>query len=414
MSGFSPRLLNKSAWSTCTSTITHQRKFEPTMISASAANANAKSELSEYTGVTYRKQRRLLDECWHPVLEAVSFQRNLFLLANSCLMDPGHLPVKNTFIQVPVEDSLVDSSEALPRAFSDQSHVRRSLPQNLTSLPPFPGIPEDQDDNFSDRTSSFNRLDTSELERLRTLSRPTADSSQQNHFNPPLLTMLTGFHSPAVTVPSTYGFPVSTALVHASIIRAVTVGDHRWHEESSSMGRLDEGRKEFTKIEFEGRLSMVTESVIHRKGTSRYLVLILSGPVSVADGFGFVFSSTLPCKKNIQKIDSVFMNQKGRICSRTGNELQIFNNSSVGYIEVGSIVEIQIDLDSREAFFALYSPPRGLDAETLSILVRDEKTFSNWLVGSATMSIDHIDAGKTMAGHFCAVLKNKGITVRFL
>lgn len=334
-------------------------------------------------------------------------------------MATGHsqLQVKNTFIQIPEETSLIDSEADLPRAYSDQSHARRSFMPKEATLPSFPGIPEDHDDNSSDRNSSIHRLDTGELERLRTLSRPIGQASEQPLFTAPLLTMLNALQLPTVPGPVNE-FSLAPTLNCSPVPSSITVGDHRWHEESASMGKLDEGRKEFTKIEFDGRLSMVTESIVHRKGSSRYLVLINTGPISVADGFGFVFSSTLPCKKNIQKIDSVFMNQKGRICSRTGNELQILNNSSIGTVEVGSIVEILIDLDSRESFFALYSPPRGLDTETLSILVRDEKTFSNWLVGSTTVSIGHIldrmDSVKSVAGHFCAVLKNKGITVRFL
>ncbi len=184
------------------------------------------------------------------------------------------------------------------------------------------------------------------------------------------------------------------------------------------MGKLSVNMKEFTKLEYDGRLSMVTESVVHRSGAHRYLVSIPEGPLSVADGFGFVFSGTLPCKKNIQKIESVFLNRKGRICSRTGNELEILNGASIGTIQVGSIVELIVDLDSLEATFSLYSPPPGMDAETLSILVRDDKTFCNWLTGSARISmrsiLDRTENASKHVGHFCAVLKNINTTVRFL
>jgi hypothetical protein len=320
-------------------------------------------------------------------------------------MESGNIIVKNTFIQVPEEDQDGITTDSLPRAFSDQSHARRPFVGHSMLDPAFAGIPEHPEETILEKVDSIERLDSTELERLRTLSRPTVDSRAFPIFQPPLMSMLNLNPIPPVPI-----VPVMAPLP--------AIGDHRWHEESASMGTLSVGRKEFTKLEFDGRLSMVTESVVHRTGIVRYLVLIVSGPVSVADGFGFVFSPSLPCKKNIQKIDSVFLNQKGRLCSRTGNELEIHNSSSIGYIDVGSIVEITIDMDSFEAIFSLYSPPKGLDTETLSILVRDDKTFSNWLVGTAALSMGPIIAktehAKAPVGHFCAVIKNKNTTVRFL
>ena len=320
-------------------------------------------------------------------------------------MDSGNLLVKNTFIQVADDEGDAASSEYLPRAFSDQSHVRKHYEAMPSLQPSFGGIPEHPDDNMSDHTEGMERLDSGDLERLRTLSRPTGYFGAFPGLHPPLMSMLN-----LAPVPSIPTIPLKVAVP--------PIGEHRWHEESGKMGNLTSGRKEFTKIEFDGRLSMVTESVVHNSGIARYLVQIVTGHVSVADGFGFVFSNTLPCKKNIQKIDSVFLNQKGRLCSRTGNELEIHNSSSIGTIEVGSIVEICVDMDSLEAGFSLYSPPRGVDSQTLSILVRDDKTFSNWLVGSASLSMQPIIAktelGNNPAGHFCAVLKNKNTTVRFL
>jgi len=162
---------------------------------------------------------------------------------------------------------------------------------------------------------------------------------------------------------------------------------------------------------------MVTESNIHKSGIYRYAVYIEDGPMSVADGFGFVFSNALPCKKNIQKIDSIFINKKGKICSRVHNEMEMLNSGgSIGNIDVGSILEIVIDLDNLVATFSLYNPPRGIDVESLSILVRDERTFSNWLVGTATASLESVveKTGGKVIGHFCAVLKNIDIKVRFL
>jgi hypothetical protein len=322
-------------------------------------------------------------------------------------MDPTNVLIKNTFIQV--DDKADDDSTGcdLPRAVSDQSHVRKAFEKPVPIVPVFPPIIESAHDSLSDRSSSIQRLDSEELERLRTLSRPNVDN--RIVFGLPGSGM--SFLAPT---PQNHSFvPPANSIVHAHP-DLPPIGDHRWHDESSSMGTLTVGMKEFTKVEYDGRLSMVTESLVHREGTQRYLVYITEGPVSVADGFGFVFSSTLPCKKNIQKIDSIFLNRKGRICSRSGNELEILNSSSIGMIEVGSIVEIIVNLDTLEASFALYSPPAGVDAETLSILVRDDKTFSNWMTGSSKISMKSIVELSGRAGHFCAVLKNKHTTVRFL
>jgi hypothetical protein len=346
-----------------------------------------------------------------PRLGIKFIQLNFFF--SSAAMD--QLLVKNTFIQV--KDVLDDSAKQadLPRAYSDQSHVRKARDNVATVITAFPGIPEDSDDTISEKASNIQRLDTEELERLRTLSRPTFESNFGPLVQPPLLGMLE-------TIPRAHHLqsdlsPSSILVTHHQETQ-IPIGDHKWHEESLTMGKLDYSKKEFTKLEFDGRLSMVTESLVHHAGCIRYVVSIVSGPISVADGFGFVFSSSLPCKKNIQKIESVFLNRKGRICSRTGNELEILNGSSIGSLEVGTIVEIIVNLESLEVSFGLFSPPRGLDAETLSILVRDERTFSNWLVGSAQVSLkgvlaktDHLNSP---AGHFCAVLKNRNTTVRFL
>ncbi|KAF4650333.1 hypothetical protein FOZ61_000419 [Perkinsus olseni] len=68
------------------------------------------------------------------------------------------------------------------------------------------------------------------------------------------------------------------------------------------MGTLSDDLHTFTKLEYEGRLSMVTEEQIRRHGVHRYMISFDSGEISPADGVGYAFSSQLPCKKNIQKV----------------------------------------------------------------------------------------------------------------
>lgn len=316
---------------------------------------------------------------------------------------PPHLHIKNTFIEVDQEDA----SDLLPRAFSDQSHARRQHGIPVPLEPSIACIPEEPSDTLSEKTESLQRLDTQELRSLRTISRPDVYPGIHYSFLPPRA-------SPSVSPFPPFSMPVQNL---APAVKAVPIGACQWHEESRSMGSMDLGKKTFTKKEYDGRLSMVTEAKVHPGGVHRYVVYIEEGPVSVADGFGFVFSSTLPCKKNIQKIDSIFLNKKGKVCSRIANELEMLSTNSVGYIDVGSIVELVVDLEKLECTFAIYSPPRGIDAESLSILARDDKTISTWLIGTSSASIRSVVerlSGQVPTGHFCAVIKNIGTTVRFL
>jgi hypothetical protein len=315
-----------------------------------------------------------------------------------------HLHVKNTFIEITPNDSDEDSQASLPRAFSDQSHARRAGTLQVPLVPDIASIPEESSETLSEKESS-QRLDSEELQSLRTFSRPQVINVAHFPVSSARLTSL---------VPA---FPSFILPVPSRVSTLMEIGDFRWHDESSFMGALDLNKKTFVKEEFDGRLSMVTESSVHTSGVHRYVVLIETGPVSVADGFGFIFNSHLPCKKNIQKIDSIFLNKKGKLCSRIRNELEMFNTQSLGNIDVGTIVELIIDLDSLVATFSIYLPPKGVDSETLAILARDENTFSTWLAGTSSVSIagvvGKLDSGRP-TGHFCAVLKNAGTTIRFL
>merc|ERR1712190_2803 len=91
---------------------------------------------------------------------------------------------------------------------------------------------------------------------------------------------------------------------------------HSFHQETLDMGQVNPDFRMFTKVGYEGRLSVVSESQVHTNGCHRYLVQFTSGELSRADGVGFVFSPRLPCAKNIQRIVSIFVNQSGRICMR--------------------------------------------------------------------------------------------------
>ena len=311
----------------------------------------------------------------------------------------NNLHIKNTFIEV----SSKEEEEALPRAFSDQSHTRRNADVVVPFASKIIAIPEEASESSSERgDGQMHRLPSEELESLRTMSRPL------DIWRVPVPPAFMGKDQLGDMVPNNeYGMGTRTLV-------PIPVGDFRWHDESATMGSITDGGKAFTKKEFDGRLSMLTESSLHKSGVYRYVVFVEEGPMSVADGFGFVFSNALPCKKNIQKIDSIFINKKGKICARIHNEMEMLNTNSIGTIDVGSIIEMVVDLDRLETGFSLYQPPRGLDAATLSVLVRDEGTFTNWMVGTASASIESVVKKTGKVGHFCAVLKNINTKLRFL
>jgi len=160
-----------------------------------------------------------------------------------------------------------------------------------------------------------------------------------------------------------------------------------WHEETASMGELSANRKEFTKFEFDGRLSMVTESEVRSQGIVRYLVHLTSGELSPADGVGFVFSDRLPCRMNIQLIDSIFISRRGLICTRV-HDGPMLKHGSICPLLIGMSVELVVDLDRGFAQFAVHQPGACLGYETVEF-----------------------GALAKRKGFLCAVLKNAGVTL---
>jgi len=322
--------------------------------------------------------------------------------------------VKNTFIEVSDDSAKADPVCDFPRANSDQSHSRRFVSSTASIMPEFGSIPEDLAEDASYEDHGRDRIDSEELKTLRTISRP--HFANFGAYSQPESSLVPGVTSSPFRFSELHAFTDSAIEANSRLQNSVAIGDYVWHEEAGRMGKLSSHGKAFTKVEFDGRLSMVTESQVHSSGIHRYVMQVQEGPVSVADGIGFVFSESLPCKKNIQKIDSIFLNRKGKICSRVRNEVEMMNSSGIGSIDVGSVVELIVDLDGLIAIFSIYSPPRGIDDETMAILVRDEATFSTWLTGTAAISIEPVlsKCDAKPIGHFCAVLKNARTKIRFL
>merc|ERR1719162_2099410 len=131
---------------------------------------------------------------------------------------------------------------------------------------------------------------------------------------------------------------------------------HNFHQETRNMGAVSPDFRHFTKVGYEGRLSVVSESKVHedKEGVLRYLIQFAGGELSRADGVGFVFSSRLPCAKNIQRIVSIFVNQRGRICMRVFADI-IRASAFIKTLEVGDWVELCIDLENKVATFNVWA-----------------------------------------------------------
>lgn len=187
-------------------------------------------------------------------------------------------------------------------------------------------------------------------------------------------------------------------------------GLHRFHKEVHGFGSVSPDYREFTKSDdFEGRLSVLTSHLVEKGGTHRYLVQFTAGEMSKADGVGFVFAPRLPCAKNIQKIVSVFVNQRGRICMRVCGEL-IRARAHVRTIRVGDWVELVMDLDSCIAAFNVWpANPRGFGPP----LPGKPDSTAEFHYGRklAQASAGAPKPIKLNVGHLAVVVQNVGVTV---
>mmetsp|Transcript_87685 Transcript_87685/g.151956 ORF Transcript_87685/g.151956 Transcript_87685/m.151956 type:complete len:439 (+) Transcript_87685:56-1372(+) len=177
---------------------------------------------------------------------------------------------------------------------------------------------------------------------------------------------------------------------------------HAFHEECDSMGGVSEDMRVFTKVSFEGRLSLLSEAHILQGGEQMYLLRFSGGVISKADGVGFVFTNRLPCPKNIQKITSIFVNQRGQICLRVKSELVKFS-VSLKPLDLGDVIGLSINLQEQRACFLVW-PADGGPASTAEFSFGDalnackEKTVLN----------------SVSKGCFACIVKNVGVSVEML
>jgi hypothetical protein len=177
---------------------------------------------------------------------------------------------------------------------------------------------------------------------------------------------------------------------------------HHFHLESRGTGELSEDCRTFTKKEYQGRLSVITEAEMHSSGITRHVIQFTEGELSAADGVGFVFSRTLPCPKNIKRITSIFVNRSGRICLRGGSDV-VRSNTSVSKLRVGDWIEMTVDLQKMVAFFVVW-PASGMCPSSA--------VFS---FGSALndLNIQVSRQGQPVCGYLACVVQNLGVTIAF-
>lgn len=176
------------------------------------------------------------------------------------------------------------------------------------------------------------------------------------------------------------------------------------------MGHVSPDFRSFCKVGYEGRLSVVSESKVHddSEGVLRYLVQFAGGELSRADGVGFVFSSRLPCAKNIQRIVSIFVNQRGRICMRVFADI-IRASAFIKNLEVGDWVEMVIDLPNKVATFNVWpSTVTGWPALAGSPSSTAEFPYGNKLSKANQAGTKQVNLS---CGHLACVVKNVGVTI---
>lgn len=225
-----------------------------------------------------------------------------------------------------------------------------------------------------------------------------------------------GWHHgcPAKVVPGTEGdadltdpwaavpVPLSEQAPGSTDAAAQAGSQCRWHKSANTVGVVSADGHIFTKtagcrkVVMSSRgtpmelssICMVFDESLRKGGLHRYHYQILDGELGVADGAGFVFDTQVR-RNNIQRMRSVFLNQRGCVCLRDRGHVSRLG-VQLPPLGVGMWLIMQIDLDS------LYLQFHILSAE-------------GYLIGAADVSLDglfHTDgAGEPLhSGFFCAVV----------
>lgn len=146
----------------------------------------------------------------------------------------------------------------------------------------------------------------------------------------------------------------------------------RWHKSAQTVGVISNDGHVFTKTAGPRRsrvsdrgarvelasICMVFDSSLRCGGVHRYCYTVLHGDLGAADGAGFVFDSKVR-RNNIQRMRSVFLNQRGRICLRNNQHVTKLD-AVLPPLTVGVILTLLINLDCLTARFDISSPHGAL------------------------------------------------------
>ena len=182
---------------------------------------------------------------------------------------------------------------------------------------------------------------------------------------------------------------------------------HSFHKEVRGFGLASHDLRQFTKgQDYEGRLSVISGSEVQKGGVQRYLMEFSCGELTKADGIGFVFASRVPCAKNIQKIVSVFVNQRGRICMRVFGDI-LKAKKHVRALQVGDWVEMVVDLENSIATFKVWP------YESVASGFPEPQSIAEFNYGKRLAQAQQLASKpvKLNVGHFACVIQNVGVTV---
>jgi len=195
----------------------------------------------------------------------------------------------------------------------------------------------------------------------------------------------------------------------------------RWHRSANTVGVVSEDGHVFTKTAIgrqkmclgsRGRpvelaaLCMVFDESLRCGGTHRYHYRILDGEVGAADGAGFVFDSKVR-RNNIQRMRSVFLNQRGCVCIRDHERVKKLG-VRLPPLGAGMSLALHIDLDALYLQFIVYSAegnPIGMaDVSVGGFFWSEEGSQNN---GSSNCRAEAKKASEMQlpgSGFFCAVV----------
>jgi len=192
----------------------------------------------------------------------------------------------------------------------------------------------------------------------------------------------------------------------AAALQAGTVSDDerecRWHKSAENVGWISQDGHVFAKTAGPRRsrvsdqgarvelasICMVFDATLRIGGVHRYTYQIMDGKLGAADGAGFVFDKKVR-RNNIQRMRSVFLNQRGRICLRNNGQVRKLQ-AQLPPLTVGVSLSIIVDLNLLVAFFSI-SNSQGIVGGTADVNL---DSLSDFGLGN----------GSLRSGFFCAVV----------